>query len=504
MGSNRQGSLFSVYKLIDEIKGDEHIIAAYHAAFGKGRWVSTLHNLFTWLSELEEPERTGSLFNFVNSQRFRALCTLVIVFNGIVASVAVDEEIHNGSNEDQQWTDTVEIFFLIFYAIEIGMKLVVHRGYFFVNDEAHWNNFDLLLVVLGLYDFIMLSFNLAGETNLTFARLGRLLKLSRLLRIFRAIRFFSALRQMLASVVQSLVMLFWAMAVLLMLWWTLGLVLLQGFASILHSGDLDSATHAAINDKFGTIPRTIFTLFSLSTGGEDWESTYKLVTLTGDFYAFMLIAYISFFTFSLFNILTGIVVEHVIANTQLDDSDRIVRYRQRMLQQGAELKRLFVKIDVDNSGFITEREMIKAMQDHEILAMMEELKVDPRDAQTFHRMLCQASKVDGVDVGHFIDGFMQMRGSAAGVDVQILRCQVDRMLKCLNQNKQDTLLVKKLLESSDAQAPMLAQAAYVDRSMQQLQWLLEDGFRQLHAAIGAGAPHNDIVFSANAGGKVEL
>jgi hypothetical protein len=257
-------------------------------------------------------------------------------------------------------------------------------------------------------------------------------------------------------------MLFWAMTVLLLMWWTLGLVLLQGLSPVMRMDNVDDETKVAIDARFGTINRAIFTLFSVSTGGDDWEGTYELVAIAGDLYAFLLLLYISFFTISLFNILTGIVVEHVVVNAKVDDTDRISRYRQKKLHQGAELKKLFLKIDTDDSGVISESEMIKAMEDHEILALMEECEVDPRDAITCYQMLCKASSTESVDVGQFIDGFMQMKGAAQAIDVQMLRCQADNILKLLAktnekllqnrkeicENRNEMLRVQKLMQQS--------------------------------------------------------
>jgi hypothetical protein len=417
---------------------------------------------------------------------FKGLCTLVIVFNGAMASVAANYEIQHVNSPDLKWMSGVELFFLIFYVMELVLKLVVHRGYFFINDEASWNNFDSTLVLLGIYDFIMSRLNLDAHSNLTFARLGRLLKLSRLLRIFRAVRFFAALRQMLTSIMQSMAMMFWAMVVLVLLWWTLGLVLLQGFSALLREDDMDDDTRAAIHDRFGSIPRVIFTFFSISTGGDDWENTYQLVVLAGELYAYMVLLYICFFQISLVNILAGIVVDHVITNAQFDDNDRLMRYREKKLQQGAELKKLFAKIDTDGSGSVTEDEMIEAMQDHEILAMMEENEVDPRDAHTFYELLCSASMERTVNAGQFIDGLMQMRGNAAGIDVQILRCQVDHLVQGMNESNKvvakELLAVNRRLDKSIS-SPLVAQTSHVDSGTLQLRQIVEDGFHELRDAI---------------------
>lgn len=122
--------------------------------------------------------------------------------------------------------------------------------------------------------------------------------------------------------------------------------------------------------------------------------------------------------------------------------------------------------------------------------MMEENEVDPRDANTFYQILVAASREQEVDAGHFIDGFMSMRCSAAGIDVQILRCQADHILKALEQNRKEMLqnrndmlqnrsqmtMVKQCLERWDGQLPSQSGVLHLQR-------LLEEGFRELRESM---------------------
>lgn len=38
------------------------------------------------------------------------------------------------------------------YVLEVGLKLVVHRGFFFWNSEWAWNGFDFLLVLFSIVE----------------------------------------------------------------------------------------------------------------------------------------------------------------------------------------------------------------------------------------------------------------------------------------------------------------------------------------------------------------
>jgi ABC-type multidrug transport system fused ATPase/permease subunit len=267
------------------------------------------------------------------------------------------------------------------------------------------------------------------------------LKLSKLLRVFRTIRFLDELKHMVSSIFQSGMMLIWAMALLFIISWTLALIFLQGLSARLQLPDVDPEMEAKILLRFGTLFQSICTLFCISAGGVvNWLEVYDIVIYAGDVYGVILVIYIAFWIFSIQNILTGIVVECVVSNAEMNDHDRMVRFRRRKIQQAEDLKKLFARINVSRSGAISEAEFVDAMADAEILFMMEESEVNPRDARTIFRILRSWSPTEKtVKIEAFVDAFMQMRGSAAGIDVQILRVQLETLLRQFHRQKKEAV-----------------------------------------------------------------
>jgi ABC-type multidrug transport system fused ATPase/permease subunit len=267
------------------------------------------------------------------------------------------------------------------------------------------------------------------------------MKLSKLLRVFRALRFLDELKQMVNSIFQSTMMLIWAMALLFIISWTLALIFLQGLSARLQLPDVDPTMETQILLRFGTLFRGVFTLFCISAGGVvNWLEVYDIVIYAGDVYGVILVIYIAFWIFSIQNILTGIVVECVVSNAEMNDHDRMVRFRRRKIQQAEDLKKLFARINVSRSGAISEAEFVDAMADAEILFMMEESEVNPRDARTIFRILRSWSPTEKtVKIEAFVDAFMQMRGSAAGIDVQILRVQLETLLRQFHRQKKEAV-----------------------------------------------------------------
>merc|ERR1712232_503657 len=98
--------------------------------------------------------------------------------------------------EGNALTAPLEVGFLAFYVVELGLKLYVHRRYFFLNDHAKWNMFDLVLVSISVTEQVMLPL-LGGEQEIVdvmVLRLMRLFKMAKVLRMLRALQFVRSLR----------------------------------------------------------------------------------------------------------------------------------------------------------------------------------------------------------------------------------------------------------------------------------------------------------------------
>lgn len=77
-----------------------------------------------------------------------------------------------------------EAVFLIFFAVELFLRLLVHRLYFFCNEDMTWNYFDFCIVALSALDGLSPAFA-SGASNVTFLRCARVLRLVRTIRVVR-------------------------------------------------------------------------------------------------------------------------------------------------------------------------------------------------------------------------------------------------------------------------------------------------------------------------------
>merc|ERR1712190_57686 len=166
------------------------------------------------------------------------------MLNGVFTFYATNEEIANIGAPQSSFIRNCEIAFLIFYSIELGLKLGNHRLFFFINEDMRWNLFDFLLVGISLFDAIANELTADDDQSfdITFMRLLRLLKLAKIMRMVRVMRLFAELRVILNSVMGSFMALFWAGVGLAFIYCIFGIIFVQASVPSLMSGAESEAT----------------------------------------------------------------------------------------------------------------------------------------------------------------------------------------------------------------------------------------------------------------------
>eukprot|EP00419_Tripos_fusus_P065509 CAMPEP_0172931204 /NCGR_PEP_ID=MMETSP1075-20121228/219377_1 /TAXON_ID=2916 /ORGANISM="Ceratium fusus, Strain PA161109" /LENGTH=768 /DNA_ID=CAMNT_0013792523 /DNA_START=72 /DNA_END=2380 /DNA_ORIENTATION=+ len=178
-----------------------------------------LERCLQWHASLVEPPRTGRLAQFVDSSWFEFVTSAVILANSAFMVYTTNFDVDNISIDPTPLIVWTEFFFTAFYFVELYLRVVVHRFFFFFGTNLHWNWFDLLLVIFGIVGQILTFAALAGSSgaNLTFMRAMRILKLAKISRTVRLMHQFSELRLILKSLMGSLANLGWS-TLFLFLW----------------------------------------------------------------------------------------------------------------------------------------------------------------------------------------------------------------------------------------------------------------------------------------------
>jgi len=133
----------------------------------------------------------------VETAEFIVFFAAAVVLNGIF--LAVEDIYRDDANDTHFVWFAVEVLFVVLFTIEVLLKLLAFGKVYFFDG---WNNFDLLLVILGLAGLLVSrlaqSEDVANNSDVSnearIVRFSKILKVVRLLRLFRLVRFWKRIQ----------------------------------------------------------------------------------------------------------------------------------------------------------------------------------------------------------------------------------------------------------------------------------------------------------------------
>ena len=163
---------------------------------------------------------------------------------------------------------------------------------------------DFILVLLAVQEQVFeLLVSDQSVSRLSYMRSLRVVRLSRVLRLLRAIRVVRELRMMVFSIISSFNALFWCLVLITLVICVFALFFLQISTDylVLERESIDDATYEQFLFHFGSLEKTMRTLYLATTGGFDWENALYLITKAGQGGGWAFLFYIAFFNFAVFN-----------------------------------------------------------------------------------------------------------------------------------------------------------------------------------------------------------
>lgn len=408
--------------------------------------------LSNWFAELKEPQRTWCFARIIDGNKFSTLCLLVILANAILIIIVSDYEIqHLGETIPEDW-EILELSLTIFYGCELLLKIIVHRLYFFVNEEWRWNIFDFFLVVFSFSEVAisrLLVLNQPSENstslNVGFLRLLRLTKLAKVLRVFRTLKFFTELRLMIDCVLGSFMQIFWCLVMIVFVLYVFSLLIVQGIADFLLTEGADTVSEdtSGLMNHFGSAGETIMTLFQSTTAGLDWRDAFNLLRAGGWFLASVFLVYISIFTISVWNIVTSTFVEKAMKLAKPDLDSMLLEQSLRDLQDSDELEKLFkpyASRNKDGEDEISLDDLQEAADEAEFLLYLSVRGIDVKNVKLFFYMLGSMREDNVIDLKSLVKACVRMKGFATSIDLQsvsfeakLMHGQVKEMLEAISK-----------------------------------------------------------------------
>jgi len=194
-------------------------------------------------------------------------------------------------------------------------------------------------------------------------------------------------------------------------------------------------------EYFGTIGRSMFTLFQVVTL-DDWANGIARHVISNQpAMAIFFIAFILITSFGLMNVIVGIIVERTLATARLNE-ERYQRTRERERTRVLNhLREIFEYADKDGNGSLTVDEFRIAIRQPEVERKLKLIDLPVADAEELFSILdCDNSGELSVD--EFIGGCIRLKGAAKSKDLLSVQVSIQALTA-----RMDTL--ESLLEESE-------------------------------------------------------
>jgi len=353
----------------------------------------------------------------VRHQYFDYAVCAVIALNAASIGVQTDYVAQHHTDNLPSSHRAVDITFCVLFTAELLLRLYVHGLRFFYQHGWQWNYFDAALVLQQLVEEVLtLTQQSSDIINLSFARVLRILRLVRVMRLVRILRLIRELRMLVTSISSSLKSLGWTILLLILLIYTVSLYLTQMVTEriMTHNPDIYNEHIDNLNLFYGSVLRTMLSLFESVSGGVDWDVLVRpLSEEISPLVAVVLTLYIAFTTLAMLNVVTGVFVESVLLSAKMDKDHMLVSNARELFKA--------VHGDAMSLEFFESKVDTKEMQE-----FFRGIDVDPSEARGIFRLL-DIDNDGEVDAEEFLSGCIRLRGPAKALETATLIHEVRKL-----------------------------------------------------------------------------
>jgi len=296
---------------------------------------------------------------WIRSQTANIVFGVFIVANSIILGVETDHRQEKAGPEAAMVWFCIDSLFNVVFLCECILRMEAERLRWCTDP---WNVADAILVVFGIIDVWILGVVNRSKNSdmrlLTVTRIFRLLRFTRILRILRLFKAFHELVLLISAIAGAVAAMAWSVSLI-------GIVLLVSamFTTRLIGHDCcgpeDTFQDESYVQYFGTVPRSLFTLFQIATL-ENWPEIARGAFNDSILLVAFYIVFIMFSNIVLLNTVAGIVVENVLFVASKEEQQRKEAAEN---EKQAELFELFHRMDTNHDGFLSWEELQQRVVD---------------------------------------------------------------------------------------------------------------------------------------------
>jgi len=412
------------------------------------------------------------------SRYFNGVMTFLIVLNAAYIGIETDF-----GGEDIVWF-VIECCFTVCFSFELGLRMYVHKSYFWYPLQG-WNLFDFILVTTAVVDLLVSFAVMAGARDddsgiMSIFLSLRTLKIARIIRPLRLLRFFKELWLLFSGVLSSIRTLCWTWILILLTIYVFGIFTTRALGLAFGCQQVDgvspnaslvnvslagvqiaecSAEGALMNEKFGSVSRSMYTLFQLITT-EGWADVARASMVLEPMIWIFFVLFMSLTTFAIMNVVTAVIVENTLLQALDLRQDVMKKLEDEKTQAMNKIFDVFEIADTDGDRTLNKEEFLIALEKPEVKLLLHDVEIDLRNAGILFDIL-DYDQSGTLDAAEFLDGCMRARGEARAKDVLALQCDLyrtQRYLKDAVERLSDSVedRFEKLLEDAQWLAQLVA------------------------------------------------
>lgn len=356
----------------------------------------------------------------VTSMEFDYMCGLFIVANALTIGVQADYAARNSTDQDPLAFQVLEKVFCLLFLTELCLRVLVYGRRFFSNRAWKWNIFDCFVVGLQVSEEIVslcATEQQSSSQNFSALRVMRILRLVRIIRLVRVLRLIGELRTIVVSIMGSMKALFWTVCLLMLIIYIIAVYLTQLISDHkVANRDIFLSEQFALEQYYGSLFRSVLTLYQSITGGLNWESVVEpLIDHLSPWLAFLFSFYIAFALLALMNVVTGVFVESALQTAKQDKDLYLLHH----------VRRIFLDVDVNQNGVLTWEDFESALSNPQMSVLFEAVDLDMEEALELFQLI-DVEETGKIDLESFVNSFFQFRGSAKSLDLAMLSFEMKR------------------------------------------------------------------------------
>lgn len=296
---------------------------------------------------------------------FENAALVLIVVNAAWIGFDIDWNGTKGSNVPDIVFEVGESMFCAVFLLELLVRIFAYRHkeqFFYDPDMRKWNVFDLVLVTSMVMDTWVLTYLV--EVDASNLKMLSTLRLLRLMRMTRILRLIPELGMMVKSMIAAVRSVFSTGVLALGIMYIFAILFTQWVKTYGSQGKcIGAAADVCLQDYFGTIALSFLALTQILVFDDTFEVVrpiFKEQVAMGA----LLVLYILLVSFTVLNMLIGIICDIVSETTASEREKQLMR----------RVEEIFLEMDTDDSGTVTREEF----QAGNTLDQLESLGIEPQ------------------------------------------------------------------------------------------------------------------------------